>query len=419
MVARHLLTACITLLFSAYSSYGQVSLTGSPYTQNFDALASTGTNVAIVNNSAPLTGWFSTRPTYNADAGTNNNGSQYSYGNVGSTDRSWGSRASGGTATMYFGLVMQNNMGVSIGDFTVSYTGEHWRLAEKGTTSIDGLFFYYQVAPSISDLTSGTWIAVPALNFLQIQNNAVCGSSGVAIDGNQPANRAIVSGSITVNVPAGQMIAFRWEDVNDPCNDHGLSIDDLTIIYQPLPVVLSAFQGSAEGEVATLAWETASESQNRGFAVEKSLTGTDFSEIGFVEGNGTTQQMRHYQFKDPHFTQTAWYRLRQMDFNGAVQYSDIIELRTTNPGLALPVSLFPNPFKDGVFMQCDLCGIFDEQQVKVKVVTNQGKTIMDEVGTFNQVSNQLTEKTSKLPAGIYWVEISANDRVDFHRILKQ
>lgn len=419
MVARHFLAVFPLLLFSGLFVNSQVSLTGPPYSQNFNALANSGSNVPIVNNAAPLVGWYSTRATYNPDAGTNNNGGQYSYGAAGNTDRSWGSRSSGSTSTMYFGVVMQNNTGNALGSVTVNYTGEQWRLAEKGTTSVDALRFFYRVAASITDLTTGTWTAVPALDFNQVQNNTICGSSGIAIDGNLLANRTGIAGTFGVTVAPGEMIAVRWEDVNDPCNDHGLAVDDLVISYTPLPVVLSKFAGMPDNGSALLEWETASESQNMGFVIEKSSDGTNFSDIGFVEGNGTTNQMRHYQFRDDHFTQTAWYRLRQMDFNGSVQYSDIVELRITQVGASLPVTLFPNPFKDVVFMQCDLCGIFDEQEIKVKIVTSQGQLILETDGSFQQVSQQLTEKTAKLPTGIYWVEIAGLNQVNFHKIVKQ
>jgi hypothetical protein len=193
----------------------------------------------------------------------------------------------------------------------------------------------------------------------------------------------------------------------------------MLVTYRPLPVSLVSFTGQGTQNTATLSWETISETQNRGFAVERSIDGQEFTEIGFVNGAGNSQELNHYGYEDNNFTGRAWYRLKQIDFDGGSQLSDIVELKVVSPGQALPMGLFPNPYKDILFMQCDLCGIFDEQQVKIKVINAQGQLIMEDTGEFSQVSQNFSAKSLTIPRGIYWVEILANEHANYLKFIRE
>jgi hypothetical protein len=88
---------------------------------------------------------------------------------------------------------------------------------------------------------------------------------------------------------------------------------------------LSAFTAALEGDEAVLVWTTASEENNAGFDVERSLDGGAFERLGFVEGAGTTETARQYRFTDralPFDADVAAYRLRQIDTDGTVAVSD-------------------------------------------------------------------------------------------------
>ena len=81
----------------ALTNGGSITALGVPLTENFDALALTGTNISWVDNST-IPGWYSNRATYNSGTGSSNTGALYSFGVAGTnpdTDRALGSVASG------------------------------------------------------------------------------------------------------------------------------------------------------------------------------------------------------------------------------------------------------------------------------------------------------------------------------------
>jgi hypothetical protein len=116
----------------------------------------------------------------------------------------------------------------------------------------------------------------------------------------------------------------------------------------PLPVELVTFVGWNEGSVNKLEWVTASEINNDLFVVERSADGVDFTDIGEVEGNGTTSEEHTYNLTD--FTPIQginYYRLRIIDFDGSFEYSPIIAIEVSgNEVRTTIVGLFPNPTLD-------------------------------------------------------------------------
>lgn len=203
-----------------------VSLTslGTPYSQNFDTLANTGNSNQWYNDGAAnqtIAGWVASRKEYIAGSGTGTSGGLYSFGATSAAERALGSIASTGTSTVYYGLRLTNNTGNLITGLDVAYTGEQWRAGDK--TTPQSLMFSYQVAAT-TEITSGTYIPVPALNF----TGPVQTGAGSALDGN--TEKLPISGSISgLSVQPGQEILLRWADSNDDGSDSGLAIDDLSI----------------------------------------------------------------------------------------------------------------------------------------------------------------------------------------------
>ncbi len=115
-------------------------------------------------------------------------------------------------------------------------------------------------------------------------------------------------------------------------------------VSSPLPVELTSFTASLTGSGATLRWKTATEADNYGFEVQRSIDRLHWTPIGFVAGHGTCNVPQFYSFNDPaagSFASIA-YRLKQIDRSGAVAYSAPV---TVAPGAgALSLTNFPNPF---------------------------------------------------------------------------
>lgn len=148
-----------------------------------------------------------------------------------------------------------------------------------------------------------------------------------------------------------------------------------------LPVELLDFnyEKTDEGAIA-LNWRTASEINNDGFYIEKSIDGVDFEQVGWVNGYGDSNEISSYTFMDYSMVQSVYYRLKQVDFDGQFENLQTIRVIISQK---LTGILYPNPAQNGVSINVsssetfsislhDLNGraVLSEQQMKVKDYEN-------------------------------------------------
>ncbi|HMK05667.1 MAG TPA: T9SS type A sorting domain-containing protein, partial [Ferruginibacter sp.] len=112
----------------------------------------------------------------------------------------------------------------------------------------------------------------------------------------------------------------------------------------PLPVTIVYFNGYQKNNYGVLEWRTTSEYNNKGFEIEKSYDGINFSKIGFVDGAGTSTAIHNYLFTDKtKLTSIQYYRLKQVDIDARITYSNTVVLKS-NSGLVLDLLSVTNPF---------------------------------------------------------------------------
>ncbi|KAB2909594.1 MAG: T9SS type A sorting domain-containing protein [Ignavibacteriales bacterium] len=112
-----------------------------------------------------------------------------------------------------------------------------------------------------------------------------------------------------------------------------------------VPVEFSSFAANSVDGKVNLTWTTASETNNRGFDVERSSDNVNFQSIGFVNGKGTSTSTNAYSFVDEKAANgTLYYRLKQVDFDGTTAYSNTVEVSNEIvTGFQLKQN-YPNPF---------------------------------------------------------------------------
>ena len=107
-------------------------------------------------------------------------------------------------------------------------------------------------------------------------------------------------------------------------------LDDLSIYESEpvnLPIELIYFRGINEGDANKLIWSTASENNNDYFTIEKTVDGKDFQIVSNIDGAGNSSNIINYQYVDRTFEHIInYYRLKQTDFDGKYDYSDIISI---------------------------------------------------------------------------------------------
>ena len=105
------------------------------------------------------------------------------------------------------------------------------------------------------------------------------------------------------------------------------------------PVELTSFTVNVSDGKVVLNWSTATETNNLGFEIERNGT-----IIGFVKGNGTTTYPCQYVYTDKPEIGTYIYRLKQIDFDGTFEFSDLIEIDVNPPEEFILEQNYPNPF---------------------------------------------------------------------------
>lgn len=236
------LAALTTVLasFLAAPARAQIEMSAGSYAQNFDSLATSGTSNPWTNNST-LPGWYasktgggSTVSTYRAESGTSTTGALYSFGVTGVSnlmDRALGSVASGTPGNFAYGIRFTNDTPATVTNILVSYTGEQWR--NSGNASPQTLAFSYRISSApITDSDAANvndWTSFAPLDF----TTPTVGATATALDGNAPTNRQEFLNVLLsdVFISAGEEIFLRWRDVDDASFDHGLAIDDLTVVF--------------------------------------------------------------------------------------------------------------------------------------------------------------------------------------------
>jgi Secretion system C-terminal sorting domain len=117
-----------------------------------------------------------------------------------------------------------------------------------------------------------------------------------------------------------------------------------------LPIELIDFKAVAKENTTILNWATASETNNQGFDIERSLNGADFVKIAFVKGAGTTNIIQRYTYTDATVQSTAYYRLKQVDTDGIFEYSKVVSVSTNRTN---PLKIYPSPVSTTLNIQSE------------------------------------------------------------------
>ena len=185
-----------------------------------------------------------------------------------------------------------------------------------------------------------------------------------------------------------------------------------------LPVSLLNFGGTVKDQKALLNWSTAAESNNKGFYVERSKDGRNFTSIGFVNGAGNTSKITNYNYtdislKDLHVT-TTYYRLKQVDADGKYVYSKVLLLNISN---ALKWRLYPNPVKDVATVELN---VETSSKVIVQVISRDGKVVLtSDKGIISSGTQQVFINTQSLVAGSYIVRTKVGDKTYSQLLIKE
>ena len=197
---------------------------------------------------------------------------------------------------------------------------------------------------------------------------------------------------------------------------HGRGVYE-TYIGNFIPVELVSFKVTVNEPEITLLWETASETNNLGFEIERlvgqTISLSTWKKIGFIEGKGTTTELSSYSFTDnslSNYKGNLSYRLKQVDFDGTVTYSKekSIEVDFTPKHYALHQN-YPNPFNPVTGITYTLG---EPSEVKLTILNTLGEEIEIVVSSNQDRGTHLVQwKAGDIPSGIYFYKLSAKSLI--------
>ncbi|MCZ7556853.1 MAG: T9SS type A sorting domain-containing protein [Bacteroidia bacterium] len=189
-----------------------------------------------------------------------------------------------------------------------------------------------------------------------------------------------------------------------------------------VPVELTSFSARYIRDNVELSWQTATELNNYGFAIERSRDGEIWEEIDFVNGAGNSYSPKSYTYTDLLDPATKRaprlaYRLRQIDRDGTTEYSNIVfvTLGALPTGVELHEA-YPNPFNPSTTVSFSLG---TAAPVKIKVFDIYGRevaVILDNAALEAGV-HTAAFRASALPSGSYIVVLNAAGVTRYQRVV--
>ncbi len=223
---------------------------------------------------------------------------------------------------------------------------------------------------------------------------------------------------------------------NSPCIDAGDpnyppdpdgTITDMGAFYydQSVPVEFTSFTAEIVSGKVRLEWLTATETNDKGFEVQKSVTAgknstTSWLPIGFVKGNGTSTENHQYHFIDENTEAGVhFYRLKQIDYDGTFEFSEVLEVQSGNiPEQFTLYQNYPNPFNPTTTIKYTVPGLSGNQTLQhvtldiYDILGNKVRTVVSgekQPGVYEVEFSAFNDDGSALSSGTYLYRIQSGN----------
>lgn len=187
-----------------------------------------------------------------------------------------------------------------------------------------------------------------------------------------------------------------------------IGTDGTILSYQnSVPVELNSFTATAKNNDVTLNWETASEINNCSFEIYRSASFGNWSQIGIVEGHGTTTLENHYKYLDKNLEPGNYsYKIVQIDFDGSQSESDIVNVEVVNIVKEYVLNQnYPNPFNPSTTIKYSIPQSGD---VKLILYNSLGEEVAILVNDLKGAGNyKVIFNAFDIPSGVYYYKLNA------------
>jgi hypothetical protein len=314
------------------------------------------------------------------------------------------------------------NGGATAYDFPVGHATNGYQRANitfTSTTTIPQLVARFDTygalpnGPIASECPSNTYNTLQVLNngywTISASANPSSGTYTTTLYNTNYTNSAgaagwtVIKGVNTASYTLNGTCAAGTVNVVTRTGMNGFSVFGVGQSVAPLPVELVSFTGMAFEDHNRLEWITASEMNNDYFDIERSDDGINFFSIGRADGHGTTSMRNDYSFNDySPIEGTNYYRLKQVDFNGSVTYSQIVTLEFHRGNMTV-TNIKPNPTNGEVN--------FDfnsplESSIHIVITDVTGRVVRDEFREVKAGTTLINTLIDQTGAGIYTLTVS-------------
>jgi hypothetical protein len=184
----------------------------------------------------------------------------------------------------------------------------------------------------------------------------------------------------------------------------------------PLPISLINFDVKPILENVELTWTTASETNNDFFTIERSKDGINFKAFGEIDGAGNSNTILNYKLMDyAPYEGLSYYRLKQTDFDGKFEYSDIKSVNFAKPLEGQNWSVYPNPSSlNGIYIITEKT---ESDNINLSLTDVTGKLVYTEKIAVDQKGSNQFISFENVNTGIYYLTIMDGDFIKTIKVI--
>ena len=312
------------------------------------------------------------------------------------------------------GVSLSSISGLDTGDYII--TGRNSSVNAENTTDVGGMtgfnnsrwerIWYFDVTNNSTSMVTdvqfdatnaglGSYTMANASNYVLLYRSGLSGNWTELATGSSVAGSTVTFSGVTIS------------------NDGYYTLGSKDYTASPLPVELVSLTGVAFPEGNKLEWLTSTEINNKGFEVQRRMENeSDFTTIDFVEGHNNSATTIAYNFFDTYIDGSAYYRLKQIDFDGKQEFSQIIHIERNQISLPINVVLYPNPVSEKLQIEFATA---PKSKVDVRVYSINGQEVKVNLSATNEYQYWLS--VAGMQKGAYIVQVTQGKNRFSQRIL--
>jgi hypothetical protein len=252
----------------------------------------------------------------------------------------------------------------------------------------------------------GKQFSGPATNFTDVDTSATSVMATTHYENNSQFKMRVGGHSVGQQGAADRMYSFWFK-----------SFSYHAPVESTLPVKLTSFNAKKNDSKVILNWSTGMEKNVSHFVIERSVDGSDYTDIGMIFTDGDSDFQREYQFTDDVKNlkqQVLYYRLRMVDLDAKYERSPVRVIRMGSQSETIQVLAYPNPVTDN--LRITLPASWQDSRISIDVLNANGQ-VMKHVTTDNAGQTE-TIDMSGIAVGLYLVRVSNGSESATQRIIK-